>query len=266
MNLQLLISTVDTRDPTAFLDRMNISTEAIVINQCDSVGHRSIIWNNKKVDWFNFNERGIGLSRNNALMRADKDIVLFADEDCFYIDNLEKTVVREFEKRPDVDILLFNFDCKNANDRNPLTIVKEKKINKFNYMKYGAIHIAAKLKSIAKNRIYFSLLFGGGAKYSCGEDSIFLRDCLKAKLIVKTCPVTIGEVDFSVSSWSGKETETLLRDRGALNYQIAGKFHLGISLRYYLRNKRRIKQLSDIGLRNAMVLMNDGANEIRKYR
>ena len=36
------------------------------------------------------NERGIGLSRNTALMRATADIILFADEDVTYKDGYAK--------------------------------------------------------------------------------------------------------------------------------------------------------------------------------
>ena len=39
--------------------------------------------------------------------------------------------------------------------------------------------------------ITFSLLFGGGAKYSNGEDSLFLKDCLKYGLVVYAVPVCV---------------------------------------------------------------------------
>ena len=43
-----------------------------------------------------FTERGVGLSRNNALMRASADICLFADDDIIYENNYKEILNRYF--------------------------------------------------------------------------------------------------------------------------------------------------------------------------
>ena len=44
---------------------------------------------NKTIKIYSFDERGVGLSRNSALMRADADIIVFADSDVIYNDDYE---------------------------------------------------------------------------------------------------------------------------------------------------------------------------------
>lgn len=69
-------------------------------------------------------------------------------------------------------------------------------------MRFGAARIAIKRKSISKNNILFHQEFGGGTLHCHGEDTIFLRDCLKAGLKVIAIPEYIAELnDTRKSSW-----------------------------------------------------------------
>lgn len=78
-----------TRDVTAFsifvadrnVDKELVVSYAIIINQCDHVAKRTLSKNGKTIQFYSFDERGIGLSRNTAFMRASADIVEFADDD-----------------------------------------------------------------------------------------------------------------------------------------------------------------------------------------
>ena len=54
-------------------------------------------------------ERGVGLSRNTALLFAEEDIVLFSDEDIRFDEGYEKKVLEAFLKNPDADVITFNF-------------------------------------------------------------------------------------------------------------------------------------------------------------
>ena len=91
MELQLLISAVNA-DPAALIRKMNIRSDAVLVNQCGKVSYEELSTEGYTVRVFSFDEKGVGLSRNNALMRADKDICLFSDEDIVYTDDYRNTV------------------------------------------------------------------------------------------------------------------------------------------------------------------------------
>ena len=59
---------------------------------------------------YSFADRGVGLSRNNCLMRADGDLCVFADEDIVYRPGAARAIALEFEKNPKADMILFDME------------------------------------------------------------------------------------------------------------------------------------------------------------
>ena len=49
--------------------------------------------------------------------------------------------------------------------------------------------------------VRFSTLFGGGAKYSNGEDSLFIKELMDKGIQVYTSPEVIGRETESESTW-----------------------------------------------------------------
>lgn len=90
MKVEVLVATVNCTDIKKLIKKMNIQTDAIIANQCDHIGYEEIKYNNSSIKVYSFPERGVGLNRNNALMRASGDIVLFADDDEALVDKYEK--------------------------------------------------------------------------------------------------------------------------------------------------------------------------------
>src|SRR5690554_3439396 len=107
MNLQVLVSTMHQND-FSILGKMRISTDAIVVNQCDRNDYNEFDYKNRKIRFFSCLERGVGLSRNTALMRASADICLFADDDVVYSENYESVILNEFVNNPKADVIIFN--------------------------------------------------------------------------------------------------------------------------------------------------------------
>ena len=110
MNLEILLATINQAD-TSVLDDMNVNTDAIVCNQTsEKTAYTQHTRGNTKIRWYDFQEKGVGLNRNNALMRAGGDICLLADDDVRYFDDYEQTVIGAFEKYPEADVILFNIE------------------------------------------------------------------------------------------------------------------------------------------------------------
>lgn len=107
MDLQVLVSTMHQVDHS-LLEKMNISSDSIIINQCNRNEVENFQYCGFDIKFISYDERGIGLSRNNALMRASADICLFSDEDVKYVDDYKNIIVRAFEENPRADIIIFN--------------------------------------------------------------------------------------------------------------------------------------------------------------
>ena len=69
MKLQVLVAAVN-ENVEMLAEKMNLETEAVIVNQCDHFGYREFIHKGRQIRCFSMAERGVGLSRNTALMRA----------------------------------------------------------------------------------------------------------------------------------------------------------------------------------------------------
>lgn len=239
IKLQVLVSAVN-EDNRQLIEKMNLKTDAVLVNQCDKYGYDEFFLpeGNGKVQCFSMPERGVGLSRNTALLHADSDICLFSDEDIVLTDDYGKAISEAYEKYPDADMLLFN--VKVAPARRTYWNENVKRIRWYNYGRYPAYSISGKLASLRKANVHFSLLFGGGAKYSNGEDSLFLRDCLKAGLKIYAVPVCIGEEMERESTWFQGYTPKFFKDRGVLYHYLYGIWARPFALRFLLKNKEEM--------------------------
>lgn len=256
MGLQLLVSAV-REEPEQLAEKMNISTEAIIVNQTDRFAYQEFERKGRKIRAYSFQEKGVGLSRNHALLRADEDICMFSDEDIVYTDDYEEKVLAEFERHPEADMLLFNVEV--APERRTYHIEQFGRVKWYNSGRYPTYSFAFRLEKVRKKNITFSLLFGGGAKYSNGEDSLFLKDCMKNGLKVYCVPVSVGEERVRESTWFHGYNEKFFFDRGVLYYYLYGRLKKVIALRFLL--KHRAVMCREISWKDAYKLMKAGMKE-----
>ncbi len=235
MRVQVLVATMN-QDDYSLLEKMNIRTDAIIANQCNRNEFEEFEWKGSNIKWISLKEKGVGLNRNNALMRATGDICLFADDDMIYVDNYEKIVKKAFKQIPNADVIIFNLVEK---VKNRYIIPKAHRINYFNYLRYGTARIAIKTKSVKLSGIYFNQCFGGGTQYCHGEDNLFLTDCLKKGLKVYAYPAYIAKLtDERESTWDNVPVEKYLKDQGKLYRQISRRFWKLLCLQDVIRRKK----------------------------
>ena len=259
-DLQVLIVTMNQKN-YQLLDKMNIQSDALVGNQTDENNVEEFEYKSNKVRWFSFNERGVGLNRNNLLMRATSDIILFADDDVVYDDGYKDKVLEAFKKHPEAQMILFNV-IPMPRTINPYLITKYKRIRWYNCLKYGAVRIAVRLSALRESNVYYSLLFGGGAKYYSGEDSLFLMDCIKKGMKVYAYPETIGKVYFGSSSWFEGFNDKYFKDKGTFFYFLSKRFSKLLCLQYCIRCKRNF--INHCSPKQAYKLMIEGIKEFKK--
>ncbi|TYQ15975.1 UNVERIFIED_CONTAM: glycosyl transferase family 2 [Acetivibrio alkalicellulosi] len=260
MSLQVLVSTMNQSDHS-ILQKMNIESDAIVVNQCNNNEIKHINFNNKEVEFMSFKEKGVGLSRNTALMRATADICLFADDDVTYKNDYENIIINEFKSNPKADVIIFNVPSTHS-ERGKRLIVKRKKLSFFNCFRFGTYQIAIRLESVRRSNIYFSLLFGGGARYSCGEDSLFLNDCLKKGLKIYSSPLIIGTVTHDQSTWFEGYTQKYFFDKGVLYANISKRWARLLIVQFIVRHYKKLD--TDINPIELFFLMNKGIKENKR--
>ncbi len=257
MKIQVLVATMHQKD-YGLLSKMNIQSDAIIANQCDRNEIEEFMFMENKIKYLSFAERGVGLNRNNALMRADADVCLLADDDMIYINDYPSIVERYFNDNPDADVIIFNLI---ENPQKRYITKKTTRIRFYNFMKFGAARIAFRKNSVTKHGICFNLHFGGGAEYSAGEDTLFLHSCLKHGLKIISVPCFIAELtDTRDSTWFRGYTKKYFHDKGALFACISKRWSKILCLQFCIRYKKFFEK--DITLKEAFKIMIEGTKEI----
>lgn len=258
MTLQVLVSAMN-KDADALVKDMRLQSDAIIINQCDTYDYKEIDIDGGHIRFFSMNERGVGLSRNTALQRSDADIILFSDEDIVYDDGYAKKVLKAFEDRPYADMLLFNMRV--CEERFTYHTDKETRIRTYNSGRYPTYSFAIRREKIVAAGVTYSLLFGGGAKYSAGEDSLFLLNCVKKGLKIYAVPIEIGEEKARPSTWFNGYTEKFFYDRGVLYHHLYGKMAGIFAARFILKKKSFM--CNDVKAAKAYELIKKGIKDAR---
>ncbi len=213
MRLEMLISSVN-QDAEALINKMNPECDAVLVNQCDRDGEEEISVKQHAVKVLYRKERGVGRSRNLAMANAVQDIVLFSDEDIVYKQGYADKVLSEFEKHPEAELLLFNVEV--CPERRTYWNEGFSRVKWYNCGRYPAYSIAVRRDALVQSGVQYSELFGGGAKYSNGEDSLFLKQCADKGIKMYATDVVIGKEEPRESTWFKGYTEKFFFDRGVL--------------------------------------------------
>lgn len=256
MKVEVLASVMN-QSMEQIVERMNLQSDAVIINQCDHHAGEEMEHRGHRVRFFSFPDRGIGKSRNEAIERADRDICLFSDEDIVYEDGYEEAIVREFEANPGADMILFNIDIEES--RRTYHITERKRVHWYNCGRYGAVSFAIRRESLLASGVKFSLLFGGGAKYSNGEDSLFLKEFMGKGYRVYTAPVTIGREMAEESTWFAGYNEKFFHDRGVLYHFLYGAMAWAMAARFLLAHRGMMCR--DVSIGQAFKWMQEGIRE-----
>lgn len=256
MKVQVLVAAVD-KDVNALAEQMKLETDAIIVNQCGHYEYKEFEHKGRRIRCFSMAERGVGLNRNTALLHADGELVLFSDEDIVFYSGYETIVAEAFAKNPDADIITFNFKVDES--RATYYNTKPHRIRWYNYGRYPTYAVAARREALHGAGVSFSLLFGGGAKYSNGEDSLFLHDCLKKGLHLYAETAEIGEEIFRESTWFKGYNEKFFYDRGVLYHYLYGSLAGLWAFRFLLTHKSTMCEA--VGLKQAFSWMRQGIKE-----
>lgn len=258
MKLEVLVSAVNQNVET-LAQQMHLESDAIIINQTNHFEYNSYTRNGNTIRCYSFDEKGVGLSRNNALLRAKGDILLFSDEDIIYDKDYEKRIIEQFEQHPEADMLLFNVRV--GESRATYHTEKFHRVHIWNAGRYPTYSFAIRRSVLHASHITFSLLFGGGAEYSNGEDSLFLKDCISYGMKVYAVPVEIAREKERESTWFNGYHEKFFRDRGVLYHFLYGRLAVCMAARFLLAHGNVM--CKEINKKEAFKLMRQGIKSVK---
>jgi len=233
MTLQMLISSVG-QEPHALIEKMKPECDCILVNQKADYLYEEFAYQGHQIRCFSMQEKGVGLSRNHALLRADHELCLFGDEDIVYERGYTEKVCHAFEEHPEADMLLFN--VKVVEERRTYWTEAFHRVRWYNCGRYPAYSFALRTEVMHERNLTYHLWFGGGARYSNGEDSLFIRDCIRSGLKVYALPVTIGEEVPRPSTWFAGYNDKFFYDRGVLYHYLYGVLAPVMAARFLYKN------------------------------
>lgn len=219
------------------LEQMNIHSDVIFANQADRTEKQVLEFEGHTATMITTDTRGVGKNRNIALLYADADICLFADDDVTYVDGMEQIVMDEFEAHPDADVMIFHLasdDPARAQRKYP----KTKKCGPLTRMPWGGCRIAVRLDAQRRANAWFTTLFGGGCVFPSGEDSMWLKSAKKKGLTFYVSDKSIGTVSVADSSWFTGADEKFFYGKGAFYRALYPRTQLLWRLYFAWRVKR----------------------------
>ena len=209
--LQVLVATMHQKD-LSIVEKMNIRCDAVIANQAD----RNEFLIDDGVKMITTNTRGVGLNRNIALLAADAEILLFADDDVVYYDDMPEAVIGAFRENPQADAIFFGLDINRNGQITERRRLCKKRLHIWNAMRFGTVRVAVKREALLRGNITFNQNFGGGCRFSSGEDSLFLKACFDAGLRVYAHEYVLGTCAKDTSTWFVGHNEKYFYDKGVL--------------------------------------------------
>ena len=213
--LQVLVATMGQKD-LSLVEKMNIGCGAIIANQADREEVQVADRPGGRVKMITTDTRGVGLNRNIALLAADAELLLLADDDVVYYDGMEQAVRKAFAENPKADVLIFSMDITKNGKIVGRREAKRKRLRVYNAMRYGTYTVAIRREAVLRANLSFHQLFGGGCMYSAGEDSLFLKSCFDRGLRVYGNDYVLGTCCKDTSSWFTAYNEKYFYDKGVL--------------------------------------------------
>lgn len=215
MELEVLVATMQQTD-LSLVEKMNLRQNAVIANQCGRWDYTQSRIDGKQVRMLSTDTKGVGINRNLALQLAEADILLFADDDMVYYDGTLQGVLDAFRQQPDADVIFFCMDYTRDGEIFEQRRHKTKRLHTWNCLRYGAARMAIRREAVVRHRLAFSTLFGGGCRYSSGEDTLFILEAVRAGLKLYASDYVIGKCAKDTSSWFSGYNEKYFYDRGAL--------------------------------------------------
>lgn len=208
----------------SIIERSNIQTNVVVVNQCDENHIEEFDFTNCNgktchAKFISTKERGLSRSRNMAIRNCDSDICVVSDDDERFSDGYEKDILESYNGITDAGFIAFAF---HRIDKPAYFSDRQSAIGLKGIMKTASIQITFKRSLVEKYSIFFDEKMGSGTGNGGGEENKFLYDYYKKKVKMYYVPKYITTLDNNESLWRNGFTEEYLRNWGWSARRILG--------------------------------------------
>ena len=258
--VQILVSTMNNQPE--LLERLNVTTDAVVVNQCGRDARKEFEFRGHQVTWIDSSSRGLSVSRNIAVENASADYIVLVDDDEVLNDGLEEQVAGAFRAHEEMDVIAWQIEGIERKFKDYAPDAHE--ITKMGSMKLSSAELTMKRSSITDNGIRFHEKFGSGAKYKMGEENIFLFSCYGKGLRAFYIPERLARLHMEESTWFEGYNEKYFIDRGATYYEMFGWLSVPMVIQFLLRKKALYRET--ISAAKAFRMAMQGIRERKKDR
>lgn len=243
---------------TKIIERANIQTDVVVINQCDENSITNFTFYNKKnrkckATFINTKDRGLSRSRNMAIANVSTNtICLLCDDDEILENDYESKILEGYKKYPDADVIAYSI---NWNKFQKKCSTETYRLDFRKILKVCSTQITFKSQSIIDNKISFDEKLGSGTGNGGGEENKFMLDCRRAKLNMYYYPNVIASIMLGESTWFKGFSDDYFINYGWSARRIYGNFFLSLFvILYYAISKYKLYKDSS-SLSNALFKM-----------
>lgn len=246
MDIQVLVTTMSSK-PVTKIEEMNLNdVDVIIANQQDKCAYEEIRNGEHTAKIVTTNTRGVSINRNLALMYATAEIIVFADDDMVFIDGFQDIIFKEFSEHPKSDAI--KFYCESLNSERQLSYKRPHKFQRAQMnkiMSAGVVGLAVKRRVLNKHDLRFPESLGPGTDFMVGEDSIFIKTLLRAKIHVCLSPKLICYVKQESSSWFSAYNDSYFFSIGYAYARIYGRIsYLAALRRAYVLHRGKENNMS----------------------
>lgn len=261
--VEFLVATMNQPDLT-FFENMNINTQAVIVNQLTEITEDACIIPEKEaVKCISYEGKGLSKSRNIALQQATADIVVVADDDVEYVDDVVTIIDNAYQAYQDADVICFIVERTGTPTPKKFRAISSEE-NYLSILKVSSVEVTFKRSAIEEKGLLFNELIGAGEALYCGEESAFLYAALRAGLTVRYVPIKIGTTDMSTSTWFSTYNQQYFESKGAAFYVMTSKWYGILMIQFIIRKQKIVK--GDYSYLAVLKMMNNGVKVYKKAR
>ncbi len=214
MKFVLLISCMHQHDKS-ILERSNVQSDVVVINQCDSDKVEEFDFVNKfgqtkHCIFVSTTERGLSRSRNMAIAYAPDDAICkVCDDDETFADDVEKKVLCAYTRHPDAALIAFSM-IRADKKLGKVYPQKDMTLSFTRIIKTTSVEMTFNKRRVADLGVTFDIKMGSGTGNGGGEENKFMLDIRRDGGHLYYAPECIGTVNPAESHWfTGYNEETI---------------------------------------------------------
>ena len=253
---EILLSCMFLSDSKEMIKRSHITSDTVIINQCDEENYKEENICNALIRTFSVTDRGLTKSRNLAISKSQADICIICDDDEIFNEGYEKAVSSAYDALPDADIIIFDMVDRPLKWGNSI-----KRLGYIDLMSVSSWQITFRREKLLASGVLFDENMGAGSGNGAEEEFRFLTQCRKAKLRIYHYPFRLASVAQTQSTWFKGFDEEFFVNRGNTTRYIMGLPLSVLYAAYYAFAKR--KQLSGMSMLRAFSYTVKGIKENR---